>query len=82
MSFTKATYYKLAIILFLFVVIAIISSSIRLRLLGANIERDEIVKPSTKKQIDKILYHEKAIKLDSVFGTECGVARTPSGVAQ
>ncbi|MCK7462288.1 MAG: beta-lactamase family protein [Sphingobacterium sp.] len=27
----------------------------------------KIVKPSTKKQIDKILYHEKAIKLDSVL---------------
>jgi CubicO group peptidase (beta-lactamase class C family) len=67
MSFTRATYYKLAIILFLFAVIAVISSSIRLQLLGANIEKDEIVNPGTKKQIDRIFYEEKANKLDSVL---------------
>jgi len=66
MSITKATYYKLAIILFLFVVIAIVSSSIRLRLLGANVDEKEIVKPSTKKELDKIFYQEKAEKVDSV----------------
>lgn len=69
MSFTKSTYYKLAIILFLFVAIAVISSSIRLRLLGANIDEEEYVNASTKKELDHIFYQEKTAKIDSVIRT-------------
>ncbi len=66
MSFTKSTYYKLGFILLLFALVTVISSSIRLRLLGANIDEKEIVSPSIKNELNKIFYEEKAAKVDSI----------------
>ena len=66
MSFTKSTYYKLGFILLLFALVTVISSSIRLRLLGANIDEKEIVNSSIKNDLNKIFYEEKAAKVDSI----------------
>ncbi|OFX87799.1 MAG: hypothetical protein A2W99_15900 [Bacteroidetes bacterium GWF2_33_16] len=67
MNSSRSLYIKIGLILFLFVVVSIINSSIRLRLFGANIENEEIVNSSIKNEINGIFYLEKAAQIDSTL---------------
>ena len=60
-------YLKIFSILSLTFIVVVVTVSIRLNLFGAAIEKEEIVSPNAKKEIDQIFYDEKAEIIDSIL---------------
>ncbi len=60
-------YLKIFSLLSLLFIVVVISASIRLDLFGATKNKKEIVSNSAKKEIEKIFYQEKALKIDSIM---------------
>lgn len=60
-------YLKIFFILSLFFIVAVISASIKMDLLGAKADKEEIVSVAAKEEISEIFYQEKAQKIDSIL---------------
>lgn len=60
-------YLKIFFVLSLFFIVAVISASIRMDLLGATKDKEEIVSVTAKEKISEIFYKEKAQKIDSIL---------------
>ncbi len=64
----NARYFKILIILTLFLLIVIVSASIRINSFGANTaKKKEIISRSAKREIENIFYREKSDKIDSLM---------------
>lgn len=63
----KSQHIKILTILFIFTLLIVISTSVKLNLFGANTSNNEIVSNSVKNEINKIFYQEKVKKIDSLM---------------